>query len=148
MGVAVPFHDGSLVGGNRQQRLRPARPIVVWPLLNIPAKRVRRVPRDQIHGNPLQSPDCVGETTWDWIPASAGMTTDLRGSDAMGGLNDRLGRALATCCVAHLNDSQRNVSDSLMCKLTSSQPCGSLGCSLKVCGIFRSVSTASSALRP
>src|SRR5262245_55798798 len=48
----------------------------------------------------------------------------------------------------YLNDSHRNASDSLMCRLTSSQPCGSLGCSLKVCGICRSVSTASSALRP
>jgi len=48
----------------------------------------------------------------------------------------------------HLNDSHKNVSDSLMCRLTSSQPCGSLGCSLKVCGIRRSVRTASSALSP
>ena len=50
--------------------------------------------------------------------------------------------------LGHLNDSHKNVSDSLMCRLTSSQPCGSSGCSLKVCGICRSVRTASSALRP
>src|SRR5262245_6681760 len=48
----------------------------------------------------------------------------------------------------YLNDSHRNASDSLMCRLTSSQPCGSLGCSLKVCGTWRSVRTASSAFRP